>query len=101
MWSIGCTASSDQADERHVDAAGPAVAAVAEEPLGLAARARRPVVDVLRCDAGALEGRPARDPEIDVVLVGPGHDQAGDVAERVAERGDHLGADLEAARTDR
>ena len=44
----------DETDERHVDAALAAVAAVAEEPLAVAPRARRPVVDV------RAAGRPAR-----------------------------------------
>src|SRR5690606_6906310 len=86
---------STQRNKCHVHAAVAAVAAVAEEPVGLALRARRPVVDVLGRDARPLEDGARRDPQIDVVLLRALHHHAGHVAEGGAELLDDLGADLE------
>src|SRR5688572_5872300 len=90
-----------QADEAHVHAALEAVAAIAEEAVGVAPRARRIGVDVRARDPRRAERRDQRDAQIDVVLLGAGNDEPGHVAKTLAERRHHLGADLEAARPDR
>ena len=83
-----------------MDATFAAVAAIAEEPVGLAAGARRCVVDVLGPDARALEHRARRDAQIDMLLLRALHDHARQLAERGAKLLDDFGPDLEALGTD-